>query len=61
MPDSTRCTVYGYEARQVIDIDISRYVIEYRAQILVDDLGNRYKASFPDDVKANTNSKKESL
>jgi len=53
VPDSTRCTVYGYEARQVIDIDISRYVIEYRAQILVDDLGNRYKASFPDDVKAN--------
>jgi transposase len=40
----------GYEARQVFDIDISRVVTEYRAQVLADDNGNRYVASFPDGV-----------
>jgi transposase len=40
----------GYEARQVVDIDISRVVTEYRAQILEDIYGNRYVAAFPDGV-----------
>jgi len=40
----------GYEARQVFDIDISRVVTEYRAQILEDDTGNRYVAPFPEGV-----------
>lgn len=40
----------GYEARQVFDIDISRVVTEYRAQVLADDNGNRYVACFPDGV-----------
>jgi len=40
----------GYEARQVIDIDISRVVTEYRAQILVDQHCNRYVAPFPEGV-----------
>lgn len=40
----------GYETRQVIDIDISRLVTEYRAQVLKDDLGNRFVASFPNRV-----------
>jgi transposase len=40
----------GYEARQVFDIDISRVVTEYRAQVLEDDNGNRYVAHFPNGV-----------
>jgi len=40
----------GYEARQVFDIDISRVVTEYRAQILEDDKGNRFVAPFPEGV-----------
>ena len=39
-----------YEARQVFDIDISRVVTEYRAQVLEDDSGNRYVAPFPEGV-----------
>jgi transposase len=37
----------GYEVRQVFDIDISRVVTEYQAQILEDSKGKRYTASFP--------------
>ena len=40
----------GYEARQVFDIDISRVVTEYRAQVLEDDSGNRFVAQFPEGV-----------
>ncbi len=40
----------GFETRQVFDIDISRVVTEYRAQILEDDKGNRFVASFPEGV-----------
>jgi transposase len=40
----------GYEARQVFDIDISRVVTEYRAQVLEDENGNRYVAPFPEGV-----------
>ncbi len=40
----------GYETRQVFDIDISRRVTEYRAQILEDENGNRFVASFPEEV-----------
>ena len=40
----------GHETRQVIDIDISRYVTEYRAQILQDEEGNQFVAAFPDGV-----------
>lgn len=40
----------GYEVRQVIDIDISRYLTEYRVQILQDDQGNRFVAAFPEGV-----------
>jgi len=40
----------GHEIRQVIDIDISRFVTEYRAQVLEDDQGNRWVASFPEGV-----------
>jgi transposase len=40
----------GFESRQVFDIDISRVVTEYRAQILEDDKGNRFVATFPEGV-----------
>jgi len=37
----------GYIARQVVDIKISRFVTEYRAEILVDNNGLKYIAEFP--------------
>ena len=40
----------GFETRQVVDIDISRIVTEYRAQVLIDDQGQRFVASFPEFV-----------
>ena len=40
----------GYESRQVVDIEISRVVTEYRAQILEDANGKRYTAPFPDGI-----------
>lgn len=40
----------GYERRQVIDIDISRVVTEYQAQILINEAGQRFVAEFPDKV-----------
>ena len=41
----------GVEKRQIIDIDIQRFVTEYQAQVLEDDKGNRFVATFPDHVK----------
>ncbi len=38
------------ETRQVFDIDISRVVTEYRAEVLEDDKGNRFVAAFPQGV-----------
>ena len=40
----------GFETRQVFDIDISRVVTEYRAQILEDEKGRRFVAPFPEGV-----------
>ncbi len=37
----------GYDSRQIIDIRISRFVTEYRAQILEDQNGNSFVAPFP--------------
>jgi len=37
----------GYEARQVFDIVIHRYVVEYRAEILEDAHGRQFVAQFP--------------
>ena len=38
------------EVRQVFDIDISRNVIEYQAQVLQDEQGQRFVAQFPESV-----------
>lgn len=40
----------GYEFRQVVDLDISRIVTEYRAQVLEDEHGNRHVAPFPEGI-----------
>ncbi|MCU7894063.1 MAG: IS66 family transposase, partial [Candidatus Thiodiazotropha sp. (ex Lucinoma aequizonata)] len=40
----------GHEIRQIIDLDISRFVTEYWAQILEDNQGNRFVAFFPEGV-----------
>lgn len=40
----------GFESRQVIDIEISRIVTEYRAQILEDETGKQYVAEFPENM-----------
>jgi transposase len=40
----------GVETRQVFDIDISRVVTEYRAQILENENGRKFVASFPKGV-----------
>jgi transposase len=40
----------GYEARQVVDIEFFRCVTEYRAQVLVNELDQRFVAAFPDSV-----------
>ena len=40
----------GYESRQVVDLDISKVVTEYRAQVLVDENGRRHVADFPENV-----------
>ena len=40
----------GFESRQVFDIEISRVVTEYRAQVLEDEAGNRFVARFPKGV-----------
>lgn len=40
----------GFEIRQVFDIEIQRLVTEYRAQVLEDQFGKRFTASFPVNV-----------
>lgn len=40
----------GYISRQIINIRISRFVTEYRAQILVGENGTVFTASFPENV-----------
>jgi transposase len=47
-PGSYRIT--GYENRQVIDIDISTFVTEWRAEVIEHQNGKRYVAPFPRDV-----------
>ena len=40
-------TVVGFDSRQVFDIDIRRVVIEYQAEILENQQGQRFTAPFP--------------
>ena len=48
-----RYHIAGYESRQVFDIRVSRYVIEYRAEVLEErESGERYVATFPEDLSS---------
>lgn len=40
----------GFDRHQVFDIEISRVVTEYRAEVLVNENGQRFVASFPNHV-----------
>jgi len=40
----------GFETRQVVDLDISKFITEWRAEILENHKGTRYVATFPQDV-----------
>lgn len=42
----------GFVSRQVFDIEITRIITEYRAEILENQDGKRYVAEFPENVKA---------
>jgi transposase len=50
LPRGSQFRVVGYEKRQVIDLDISRFVTEYQAEILENAQGQRLVAPFPDGV-----------
>lgn len=50
LPKGCEYKDFGFEARQVVDIKISRIVTEYRAQILKDQDGKKYIAPFPEGV-----------
>lgn len=41
----------GYETRQIIDIQIKRIITEYRAEILENEKGKRFVATFPENIK----------
>jgi len=50
LPRGKNYRSYGYKARQVINITISRIITEYRAEILIDDEGNQHIAPFPQGI-----------
>ncbi len=47
-PGFYRCC--GHEARQVIDLDITTLVTEWRAEVVVDEQGRRHVAPFPEGI-----------
>jgi transposase len=42
----------GFIKRQVVDIDISKVITEYRAQILENEQGEQFIADFPEGVNS---------
>ena len=50
LPTNNSYKENGYIARQVVDITISRFITEYRAEVLIDKQGNQYIAEFPDNI-----------
>jgi transposase len=54
LPSDGTFRCIGYERRQVFDIQISRVVTEYQAEILEDERGRRVVAPFPEHVKVKT-------
>jgi transposase len=54
LPPNGQYTSAGFETRQVFNLKISRHVIEYQAEVLVDQRGQRFTALFPDGVEQKT-------
>ncbi len=54
LPSDGTFRCIGLERRQVFDIQISRVVTEYQAEILADERGRRVVAPFPEHVKVKT-------
>ncbi|MCU7887419.1 MAG: hypothetical protein KZQ59_03575 [Candidatus Thiodiazotropha sp. (ex Lucinoma aequizonata)] len=50
LPKGPQYKEVGHKIRQIIHIDISCFVTEYWTQILEDNQGNRFVASFPEGV-----------
>jgi len=50
LPKGRQYRDVGMETRQVVAIDITRFVTEYQAQVLEDEQGNRFVAPFPEQV-----------
>lgn len=50
LPKDTTYKLADYIARQVINIKISTIITEYRAEVLIDDAGNKYIAEFPNGI-----------
>ncbi len=52
LPSGKKYTSLPPVLRQVVEISVSKKVIEYRAEVLSDENGNVYYAPFPSDVNA---------
>ena len=50
LPKGVHYKEIGFEKRQVFDIYVSRSVIEYQAQVLQDEKGQKFVAPFPEGV-----------
>lgn len=50
LPSGHKYTTVGTEKRQVFELHISRNVVEYQAEVLEDENGQRFVASFPEGV-----------
>jgi transposase len=48
LPRGRHYSDVGFECRQVVNLEISRVITEYRAQILEDETGKRFVANFPE-------------
>ena len=51
LPKGGAFRVVGFEKRQVVDLDICRYVTEYQAEVLENAQGQRFVAPFPAGVE----------
>jgi transposase len=51
LPKGVSFQAAGYETRQEIDMTISCFVTEYRAEVLEDSQGHRFTTTFPEALK----------
>lgn len=54
LPGGKKYKSAGFSSRQVFGFKVTRHVIEYRAEILKDEDGNQYEATYPEGVTAQT-------